>query len=212
MHARKKALLIGNYKDAPYHPLDKVENEIMDILKDMLDVECTEDQGLLRSAILSDFDVCISYADSWEKKLEREIISGILSFVSGGKGLLVLHSGISFQKNYEFAQLIGGRFTGHPEARELEFRTTSNRHSIMRGVEGFSAFDEPYIFEMDNFSEKTVLFEYELDGKKFPAGWAIDYGMGKAVYLMPGHTAGSFMIPEYRMIISNGAKWLLERG
>ena len=218
MNDKKKALLIGNYKDiklspdvpaAPYHPLELVEKKMIEILGSDYDVMSTDDTKLLVFNSLDRYDILISYADFWDHKLTQEEVSGIISFVSSGKGLLVIHSGISYQSNYEFAQMVGAKFTGHPDARMIEFRITSEEHPVMTGVDVFSLHEEPYQFEFDAFLEKTVLFDYVIDGKNIPAGWAVQFGKGRVVYLMPGHSVDVFENETYARIIKNSAAWLL---
>jgi uncharacterized protein len=40
-----------------------------------------------------------------------------------------------------------------------------------------------------------------------PAGWADFFGLGRIVYLMPGHTIKPFRHPAYREIIHRSGLW-----
>jgi type 1 glutamine amidotransferase len=207
----KKAILLGDYTNPPYHPLDAIEQEIVDILKDQITVVATEDYDILQADNLNKIDLCISYTDCWKKHVTSGQAAGLLSHVSSGGGLLVLHTGISLQDKYELCQMMGAKFTGHPPFQELRFEIApAAEHEILDGFEPFTVEDEPYQFEFDPFTEKMVLFEYSYENKRWPAAWVHEYGLGRIVYLMPGHTVAAFQNPIYRRIIQNSVKWLTQ--
>ena len=208
MQANKlKALLAGNYSRVEYHPLEGVDRQLCALLQDEWNIECTEDYDMLRAGQLERFLLCISYIDTWKEKKTGKQVAGLLSFVSGGGGLLVIHNGISLHNDYELAQMMGAKFLGHPAYEKLHFKSTAPDHEIMKGIESFEIEDEPYRFEFDNLTEKTVLFEYGNEGSVWPGAWALEYGLGRVVYLMPGHTADSFANLQYREIIRRSAGW-----
>ncbi len=209
---KQKALLAGNYSRVEYHPLDGVDGELCAILRDEWTVECTEDFDTFRSGKLDRFRLCISYIDTWKEKKTREQVAGLLSFVCGGGGLLVVHNGISLHNDFELAQMMGAKFLGHPAQATLRFKPAALQHEIMNGIGAFEIDDEPYRFEFSNLMEKTILFEYENEGSVWPAAWAHVFGLGRVVYLMPGHTAGSFANPVYREIIRRSARWVTGNG
>ncbi|MNM64109.1 Trehalose utilization [compost metagenome] len=204
---KKKALLIGDYTHPKFHPLQGVDAEITHTLQDYLSVQCSENNHMFEYNNLGAFDLCISYLDSWTEKLSLKQTGGLLSFVSGGGGLLILHNGIIMDTRYEIAQLIGARHTAHRSRQTLELRVTEPGHDITQGIEGFKIEDEPYRFEFDPFTEKTILLEYSADGEWHPAAWAHSYGLGRVVYLMPGNDQPAFQHPVYRKLLLQAAKW-----
>ncbi len=205
----KKAILVGDKSNPPYHPLHPVDQALIEILSAEIAVESTGDYQFFSASKLKDYQLCISYTDCWDQKIAPEYVAGLISFVSGGGGLLVIHNGISIQAHYELAQLIGARFTGHPPMQQLVFRISAPEHEVVVGTHPFEMKEEPYHFEFDTFSEKTVLLEYGFEGKILPAAWAHHYGMGKVVYLMPGHQPQVFNNEVYRQIIRQSAHWLV---
>lgn len=46
-------------------------------------------------------------------------------------------------------------------------------------------------------------------GTSCEAGWAYDYGKGRACYLAPGHMIPVLWNPEYEILQQNAARWLL---
>jgi type 1 glutamine amidotransferase len=204
-----RACILGDYTNPAWHPFVPIDKELTAILSDRIAVVCTEDYDSLESSRINDYDLYISYADKWKDAITREQTAGLLSFVSNGGGLVVIHSGISLQKRPEICHMIGAKFTGHPPYRSIDIEVAAPEHEILRGVEGFTINDEPYQFELVPYTERTVLLEYEHEGVKIPAAWAHEYGLGRVVYLMPGHDAGPFGISSYRTIIKQSCDWAL---
>jgi len=208
----KKAILLGDYTNPPYHPLDKIEHILVEILKDQISVVGTEDYDIMHADNLQNLDLFISYTDCWNKQVTSAQAGGLLSYVSNGGALLVLHTGISLQNKYELSQMIGAKFTGHPPFQQLHFEiAAAAEHEILDGFEPFTVNDEPYQYDFDPFTEKMVLFEYTFENERWPAAWVHEYGLGKIVYLMPGHTAEAFQNPTYQRIIANSVKWLTSK-
>ncbi|SMF66253.1 hypothetical protein SAMN05661091_0237 [Paenibacillus uliginis N3/975] len=204
---RRKALLIGSYTHPKFHPLQGIDTQISHLLNDMFTVQCTENHKMLKESNLYPYDLCIAYSDLWDEKVSPQQTAGLLSYVSGGGGLLVLHNGITLANRYELAQLIGGRFDGHPPIQKLSFAPAAPSHDIMKGIEPFELEEEPYRFIFDPFTDKTVLLQYEYEGDFWPAAWCHTYGIGRVVFLMPGHHEPSFLQPSVRSMITQAAKW-----
>ncbi len=202
----KKAILIGDNGKMKYHPLSGPDRELSDIL-DEFEMEITEDYDSFKEESLKAFDLCISFTDCWDDKLGDEQAVGLLSYVAHGGGLLSIHNGISLCGRYELAQLHGGKFTGHPEQKVLTYTPAFPGHVITDGIKSFSVLEEPYMFDMDDFTDTSILLEYESEGRKWPAAWAHVYGMGRVVYLSPGHNLETFLEPVYRKLISRSAAW-----
>ncbi|KKO54705.1 ThuA domain-containing protein [Paenibacillus sp. DMB20] len=204
---KRKALLLGSYTHPKFHPLQGIDSQISHLLIDMFTVQCSENLKMLKESNLYPYDLCIAYSDLWDEKVSPQQTAGLLSYVSGGGGLLVLHNGITLANRYELAQLIGGRFNGHPPMEKLSFTPAAQGHDIMEGVEPFEMEEEPYRFIFDPFTDKTVLLQYEHEGQYWPAAWCHTYGIGRVVFLMPGHSEPSFLQAPFRRMIVQAAKW-----
>lgn len=202
----KKAIIIGDYEQAVYHPLKGPDKELTDILSDY-DVTITEDYEQFREENLKQYDLCVSFTDRWQKKMTDQQTVGLISYVSHGGGLLIIHNGISIQARYELAQLAGGKFTTHPDQKVLPYTPTASGHVIMEGVEGFSVKEEPYQFELDNMIDTTILLEYESEDKQWPAAWVHSYGLGRVVFLSPGHNIETFQDAMFRKMVSRSSLW-----
>jgi type 1 glutamine amidotransferase len=201
------ALLIGNNDDAPYHPLHVVQEQLIRILGDSVKVDATDKTAPLKQDKINTYDLLISYRDNWEQSLNADEVAGILQFVANGGGLLVIHNGISMGVSSELAQLIGAKFIGHPDYTSLTFQATASEHPLINGLSGFIMDEEPYRFELDPFADIEMLLVYRHEDQDWPAAWSRDYGMGRVVYLAPGHHLPSFLNEEFSHWIINSAKW-----
>jgi uncharacterized protein len=207
-----RTLLIGHYAEAPYHPLDAVQERLVEIWGSNIEATISEGTGQLRREVLQQYDLCVSYTDSWKQAPEPEEAAGLLQFVAGGGGLLVIHNGISLQASPELGQLIGAKFTGHPPYTSLPFHLTDSAHPLTKGLEAFTMDEEPYRFELDPLAELTILLTYSHEGQNWPAAWVRHYGLGRVVFLMPGHHLPSFQHDAYSRWIVNAALWAVEKG
>jgi type 1 glutamine amidotransferase len=203
-----KALALGHYEDAKYHPFQGVDKELELIFKERIDVACTDRYDKLETSELAKYRLFISFAEFMEEQpLPATQVAALLSYVANGGGLLAIHNGISLQRNDELACMLGGRFTSHPPLTTLPITPTDNDHPILHGLDSFAIDDEPYRFDMNPLMTATVLAEYEHEGRRWPAAWAHSYGLGRVVYLMPGHGLSSFSVEAYRRFILNAGLW-----
>jgi type 1 glutamine amidotransferase len=197
----KRTLLIGDNEKAQYHPLKAISKELTQLLKDITDIEVSEDYELLRNEHIGEFDLCILYVDRWGEDLDENLMDGIIDFVDQGKALLIIHNGIAFQSNKRFINLIGGEFTGHPEHTIFQIRATENGERLYNYASSFEIDEEPYRFILSDNIKREITLEYVHEGQVYPAGWSIDYNGSKVAYLMPGHELKSFKNEDYREII-----------
>jgi type 1 glutamine amidotransferase len=208
MGIMKKLLVIGEY-NALYHPLSALEEQLKSILSDEFVLEFTENYNNLDYNELKNYQAIISYTDCWDNGPSTGFAAALQCYIITGGSLLVIHNGISLQKKYEMAQMIGAKFMGHPERTNLRYTDFNQEHPIMNGITEFSLYEEPYQFEFDPFVEKTVLFYYTYEDTQYTAAWAHNYGKGNIVYLSPGHDSSIFECTEFRKIIRNSVNWLV---
>jgi type 1 glutamine amidotransferase len=201
-----KILIIGDNIQSKWHPLKGFDAVISSILSDS-DITITDDYSQLEIININKYDVCIVLLDRWVP-LENSKLEGVRLFVELGKGLLILHQGISMQVNPELSSLIGGRFNGHPEQALLRYETVENSMKIGEGIDFFEALEEPYLCTINQESHPEIILKYQLDQQTIPAGWAISYGRGKVIYLSPGHRIETFYQEKYRLLIKQCVNWL----
>ena len=202
MVMKKKALIVGTYVNAPYHPFQQVDHALAELLAPNLDVTVTDDLSAFRA--LAGFNLCVSYIDMFDAALPEGTGEAILSFVRGGGGLLCLHNGISLQTDEALFHLIGGKFTGHPPQTDLEF--SPHPDGFLREMACFTLLEEPYQFEMSG-DEVVPLMRYQYKGREYMGGWCRTEGKGRVVFLTPGHSIASFRNQAYLAMIWKSAEW-----
>lgn len=210
MDPKKKALLVGDQADAPWHPLEPAKQQLEAILAASFDITATVEYDRFAELTKENYDLCISYTDCWNKDVTSSQAAGLMQYVAGGGSLLVIHNGISIQNRYELFQMVGGKFVEHPPFQPLQYFVSNPNHPLAQGVEDFGVEEEPYFFEFDPITPRNVFLEYEFEGKRYPAAWEHAYGLGRVVYLQPGHHGPSFDPPAYRKLVLNAALWLTE--
>jgi len=201
----KKAILLGDYKNAQWHPLRGVDEEIKRILEGF-DLTVTEDYPYLKLDDLQEYDVVLNYIDAWNRRAGSDFAGALLGYVAAGGALLTLHNGIIARSSPEIEQLIGGAFKTHPQHEVLEY-VYAGAHPIMKEVESFSMDEEPYQFEIDPFARAHVIMEYVYKGEKYPAAWLRGFGGGKSCYLSMGHEAASFANEGCAKLLRRSALW-----
>ena len=201
----KKTLLLGDYKNAQWHPMRGVDEEIKRVL-DGFDLTISEEYPYLKLSDMQAYDLIINYIDAWGKRGGADFAGALLGYVAAGGALLTLHNGIIAHSVPELEQLAGAAFTGHPPHEVLEY-VAAGAHPIMKEVQSFSMDEEPYQFEMDKLARVNVIMEYVYKGEKYPAAWVRGYGRGKSCYLSMGHDAASFANEGFAVLLKRSALW-----
>ena len=201
----KKALIIGTYHDAPYHPFEGVDAILKELLRDEFEVTLTDQLSALVTIREKGYDLVISYLDDFDKIFPPECAESVLDFVKGGGGLLCLHNGLSIQTDDRMFSLTGGKFLRHPPQTELTFEPTPE--GILSDLPGFSFPEEPYQFGLSG-GTITPLLTYQYNGLSCLGGWSREEGSGKIVFLTPGHSADIFRKKEYQNMIRRSAMWV----
>ena len=204
---KKKILIVGDNALAKWHKLSPFDEILVKIFQEF-DVTISTNYDDFQIYELIKYDVCISMIDQWIPLNESQTF-GLLTYVFNGGGLLMIHQGISLQARDELSLLARGRFIKHPEQCVLNYNIIPNAHEIVKDVEEFSSLEEPYECMLDNLVKTNVFLEYTLDNNTFAAGWCHSYGIGKVVYLSPGHNLETFKNPIYQKIIQNSIDWLI---
>lgn len=122
-----------------------------------------------------------------EKTIRNSCLKSLKAFVENGGVLFCVHSALaSFKKQKIFKELIGAKFTGHDEIKDMR----------IEGSMEFTIKDELYEFDMANDCE------IHLSCGDIPVYWTRDARKGRVACLSPGHRAKTFRNKEFRKLIS----------
>mgnify|MGYP005860520927 CR=1 FL=1 len=200
-------LALGHFTNYQYHPFGDVARKLEQIAAEAgFAIRCTQDAGELENGNLSRYGLLISYADAWEETLTPLQMEGLEQFVTGGKGFLAIHCGISYA-NPEYFRLLGAKFTSHPPLQRLTVRIKDPKHPVTAGLTDFEIEDELYMFEFSESSQLNILMECPFEGIQYPVAWTRNHGGGRVVYLSPGHVAEGLSHEMIIQTIQNSLRW-----
>jgi len=139
----------------------------------------------------------------------------IQEHLTAGKPLLCHHSAIiSFDERGEFAEFFDGRWidgrSTHSPYQAFEVHLCDAGHPTTAGLSDFRISDELY-YNLIEPQRSRVLMEAEFDGRRWPLGWAGQYGNARVLYSALGHDMQSYASPELQQFLLNGVTWLLDR-
>ncbi|WP_424685688.1 ThuA domain-containing protein [Enterococcus sp.] len=141
---------------------------------------------------------------------DKEIIA---EMVSKGMGLLFFHSGcVLVDKADAFYQkLNSGRFVAHSDGH-VQVRTTPIRnikeHPILKGVQEISGLDEHYFCEVEADKIDALMISSSKDVSSLGC-WCSQYGLGRTVVSLPGHTPEILTNQNLVQLIKNAVVWCL---
>ena len=129
-----------------------------------------------------------------------------------GMGWLACHCSFWNQRP-RIKDLLGCEPILHQEIQPLRIQDLNQDHPITRGIKPFTVnLDEQFDAIMIN-KQNTVLFRSTAlhDKRIATSGWCRDYGKGRFVALLPGHTQWAWKDPIYQEIVWRSGFWAMNR-
>jgi len=202
--------------------------ELMGEKTGVFEVTFSEDMSVFTAENLKQFDaivfnnsVGLDFGDSGGDK-------ALLDFVRSGKGVAAIHSATdSFANSPEVAEMLGGRFDGHPwKAKETwAVKLDEPQHTLTAvfGGEGFKIRDEIYRHQPVGLRERCrVLISLDMNDdatrsvkglrptdNDVPVSWVRPYGKGRVFYGCFGHKPDIFWNPEVLSYYLAGIQYCL---
>lgn len=187
----------------------------------LFQVTHTEDESAFEPDSLKKYDAVVMLNTTGEiflnaaKDVEREtrLKKSLLDFVSGGKGLIGIHSATDTYHGWrEYNDMMGGTFDSHPwgsgttvRIRNLDAGSPINASF---GGDGITLKDEIYKFRKDtaNPAERRMLLALDPNGTDmkldtrdqrsiYPVAWIDTWGKGRVFYCSLGHNDEIYMNP-----------------
>ena len=154
-----------------------------------------------------------AYRDEWAFSLDEVGRAQVTEFVSGGGGLLGLHTAsICFDDWPGWGELLGGAWvwgtSHHPPPGAFGVEPTGERHPISRGLEAFEIEDEVYT-DLSVAPGVAPLFVSDPATGRQPLVWARTVGRGRVVYDALGHDERSLGHESHRRLLRRAALWAL---
>jgi len=165
----------------------------------------TEKLDDLNGTTLGKYDAVLVYANIAAVSPEQE--KAILDYVAGGKGFVPVHcASACFGKNPDLVKLMGGRFKSHGTA-VFRAAITNRAHPTMTGFGGFDTWDETYVHDQHNVTDRTVLMERVDGAMREPWTWIRTHGQGRVFYTASGHDQRTWTAPGFHDLLSRGIVW-----
>lgn len=202
-----RALFLGD--QGHHRPADRAAQLIPVLAERGIEVEYTEDLGVLDAGKLAPYDCLIIYGNM--TRIEPEQEKALLEYVRSGKGLVPLHcASYCFLNSPEYIRLVGAQFRRH--GGEV-FRTEIVRpeHPLMRGFGSFESWDETYVHHRHNEEGRTVLSVREEGDHREPWTWIRQEGQGRVFYTAWGHDHRTWSHPGFQNLVERGVRWAAGR-
>jgi type 1 glutamine amidotransferase len=128
------------------------------------------------------------------------------AFVSGGGGLLAIHSAAaSFKQEPRYHALLGGRFIGHGPVSQFSVEPINSENPVFPTRSSFWLRDERYLHETK--ADIQVHFQSVAGDTREPFVWTRQHGAGRVCYCAAGHTLSWLSEPAIRSILLEGLAW-----
>lgn len=214
-----RAFVSGEYTYPVYHQYRDLKARVPEILGDEFDVvKQTEHSETLEYYDYEGIDVMVLSTDEWVPKsgTQAQQAQALLHHVVMGGGLVLMHN-LDMGPDVEMAQMLGGRLRRPLWGRARDDEPTRMRfqplpHPITRGVSAFEAIDNGLDIHFDNLTPRQVFLQAQCpNGMTVPAAWAVEYGLGRAVFLGVGHSDSALDNPQYARLLRRSARWAAGR-
>lgn len=220
-----RALIITGNGNLPVHKeeyppwIHEFQNEkVADILKDIVNVDITDDLTVLQHDRLQDYDLVISNSMFLEPSDQQ--LDALLEFVSEGKPYMTLHCGILSLLNWKkYEEFIGGIFIGGPSTVPAEFKVVTDNMEFWGYKYSFrNEATHPVSLAVDDFIIKDELYYFQPSVRDFhviaraenlPVMWWHPVGEGKVMSLTLGHDLAAKNNPGYQELLTHGVQWLI---
>jgi len=191
-----------------FHPSIPARRRLNKILKgwDKIDLTTTSNIEALTRLSEDKFDGVLLYFH--RKKISERALDVLDSFVTGGGGILALHSAsASFKESSRYFDILGGRFTSHGKIEPYTVSRTKEADPVFGIAEPFTITDELYIHSYDD--SVKVQYVTETKGKKEPVVWIKNRIRGRICYVSLGHVSKVLKDDSVRQIITDGLSFIL---
>lgn len=214
-----KAFVSGEYTFPVYHKYQDLKGRVPLMLGDEFEVvRQTEHYETLEYWDYSGIDVVVLSTDEWVPKssTQSQQAQAMIHYVVMGGGLVLMHS-LDLGPDVEMAQMLGGRLRTQlwgqsADEEPVPMVYEPARHPISRGVEAFEALDNRHEIHFDNLTPRQVFLNARLPGGlTVPAAWAVEFGLGRVVFLGPGHSDSAVSNLQYARLLRNSARWAAGR-
>jgi type 1 glutamine amidotransferase len=180
-------------------------------------VTSTEDVASITAATLSAYDVLFFALTTGELPLTPDQKAAIVDFVTGGKGLLGVHSATDTLYEWpDYGRLIGAYFKEHTWTQPATVVVEDPSHPAASGLgQSFSIMEEFYTFRENPRPNVQVLLRLDAASVgatgDFPLAWSQAFGGGRTYYNALGHFSSTWNDVRFQQQLVGAIRWLARR-
>jgi putative membrane-bound dehydrogenase-like protein len=170
-----------------------------------INVSWTDDPADLNAANLAKYDLLMAYGDFQSITPGQE--TALQTWVSGGKGLVAIHSAADMFKNSAaWGKLIGAQLDHHGAVTTFTAAVTQPQHPVLREFTAFETKDEPYFFK-NAVADRTILMDRPEGGAREAVSWARNEGKGRVFYTALGHDENTWKNASFTALLRGAVLW-----
>jgi len=206
MDNRKKLLIAGDFTNPIEHPFGEVSAALEQLFSPQFDVACKEHYESIALHGYQDYSGILFYTEHWTDKSQTvpEMLPALIRYVARGGGLICLHC-LDRAYDDESAQMVSARVTGiHVQG---DWNYSPCVHPITEGITKFrmqDALEEADFHPLSN--AETLMFATQ-KGNVFPTAWCMEFGLGRIVTLLPGHSIETFDSAPFNKLVLQSMEW-----
>ncbi|GAB3458693.1 ThuA domain-containing protein [Streptomonospora sediminis] len=178
-------------------------------------VEATEDPAEFRGDRLAGYRAVVFLSPSGAV-LDDTGRDALAEHIRAGGGFCGVHAASTAEREWPFyTELVGARFTRHPEVQPAEVRVEDGGHPATAHLGGtWTLTDEWYDFDRDPRGGVQVLLSVDEDtyegggmGNGHPIAWCRGVGAGRAFYTALGHPSAAYSDTDFRAHLLGGIRY-----
>ena len=198
-----KVLFIGD--QGLHRPVDFEAILAPALARSGIELTYSENLGVLSRAGLAPYHALFLYNNL--VNLTPAALEEVIAFVEGGKGLVVVHSGIVMARGQVRADsLLGGRFISHG-TDTFQAEIIAPAHPAMKAVSAFQSWDETYEMSTTNSDRTVLMVRRPKDKPVEPWTWVRAQGRGRVYYTASGHDIRTWSVPEFQSQLAIALLW-----
>lgn len=210
-----KTLIVTGF-DVDSHKWEESSRTVHAILEGSgrFDVTVSADKEVFASLDVKDYQVVVLCYGFWnEADPSEQAKSGLLNYVKNGGSIVALHFACSaFQDWKEYGVLLGRVWVkgtgGHGPYGEFGVTVKAPSHPITTGLHDFKTEDELYAKLTGDQEIEVLASAYSEWSKKVePIVFVKQYGKGRVVQNVLGHSMDSKQNESYQRLLINGVEW-----
>jgi type 1 glutamine amidotransferase len=180
-------------------------------------ITLTEDLPSIDATTLGNYDVIFFALTTGELEFDPAQKSAIVSFVSGGKGFVGVHSAADTLYEWaDYGRLVGAYFKEHPWTQTGTVIVEDGSHPSTVGLGGmFAIMEEFYTFRDNPRPRVHVLLRLDASSVgaagDYPLAWTQPFGSGRSYYNALGHFPETWRDPRFQRQLIGAIQWAAGR-